>query len=274
MSGLRRGFHGDVRRSLTYPSPCRTLRLTGTDSQPPSCAPPARKRAAAVAKFADFADFLDFAGCFADKSCRHAQPGPSAKRLQPERNRKMRIRNAPALLMIAAVLCFSGCVCTHSSVCGPGVAPGVTACDPCGDCASGTCGHGYLAASAKSSLTCGSGCGDIYWGPWSDCPPDSCDPCGTYACDPCCSPWAPLKGLLHLWGYRYSPACGSCGGCDSCGVAGEMVVPGEYMEGTMMPAPMESYEMLAPPQPDPKSVKAASMKRPVRRVRNTPHLIR
>ena len=179
----------------------------------------------------------------------------------------MLYRNAPAMLMIAAVLCFSGCVCTHSSVCGPGIGSGgcgVEACDPCDACATGTCGHGYLAESAKSCLTCGSGCGEIYWGEWTNSPPDSCDPCGSYGCDPCGSPWAPLKGLMHLWGYRYTPACGTCGGCDTCGASGEMYMPGEYM-----PTEMETYETVQPPLPQPEPTTAASLQRPVRQVTHT-----
>ena len=182
----------------------------------------------------------------------------------------MQIRNAPALVMIAAVLCFSGCVCTHSSVCGPGVGRGVATCDPCGDCATGTCGHGYLAESVKDRLTCGSGCGEVYWGEWTNNPPDSCDPCGGYACDPCCSPWAPFKGLMNLWGYRYTPACGSCGGCDTCGgVSDEIYMEGDYMPAEMEGYEMEGYEMVQPPTPQPEPTKAASLMRPVRQVRHT-----
>ena len=176
----------------------------------------------------------------------------------------MLYRNAPALLIIAAMLCFSGCVCTHSSVCGPGVG----ACDPCGDCAAGTCGHGYLAESAKSCLTCGSGCGEVYWGEWTNSPPDCCDPCG--GCDPCCSPWAPLRGLANLWGYRYAPACGTCGGCDTCGGSGEMYMSEEmYMPGGYMPTEMETYETVQPPVPKPEPTKAASLNRPVRQASHT-----
>ena len=189
----------------------------------------------------------------------------------------MLYRNAPAVLMVAAVLCFSGCVCYPPGYPMAGVGAGA-GCDcgaaPCDDCA--TCGHGPVAEAVEECATCKSGCGEVYWGEWTSDPPDCCDPCdncgnwtgGAHHCRSC-SPWAPFKGLLHLWGYRYVPECGTCGGCETCGEGAEMVMPEGYL-----PAEMETYETLEPPTPQPEPTTAASFQRPVRRVSHTHSLRR
>jgi hypothetical protein len=175
-------------------------------------------------------------------------------------------RLAPALLIAVAALYSSGCVCTHSSLHGPGIGCndcGVAACEPgCG------CGAG-----------CSSGCGEVYWGEWTNHPPDCCDPCDNYGnyvgdacCDPCCTPWSPWRGLLHLWGYRYTPACGvacGCGGCDNWG-GGMYVDEPMYMQGEMsVPVESKGGETLILPQPEPEAAPttAASYKRHVKHAR-------
>ena len=183
-------------------------------------------------------------------------------------------RNAPALLIAVAVLYCSGCACTHSSMYGGGC--GATGCDDCGVAScEPACGCGVE--------TCSSGCGEVYWGEWTNNPPDCCDPCnncgdftgGGGCCDPCCTPWSPFRGLANLWGYRYTPACGvgGYGGCDSCGgVSDGMYMSDEmYMDdGMSMPTNMQGGETIVLPQPEPASAptKAASLRR---RVRNTGH---
>lgn len=79
-----------------------------------------------------------------------------------------------------------------------------------------------LGSRAKNHLTCGSGCGEVYWDEHINEPP-TCDPCG---CDNqwhggCghCKPW--YARLRDLWGYPYVAAnscdSGSYGPCTDCG---------------------------------------------------------
>ena len=136
------------------------------------------------------------------------------------------------------------------------------------------CHHPWLWGHAKSALTCGAGCGDVYWGEWASDPPacgdscdgcdscDSCDSCGTTGCGGCCGFWNPLQGLAHLWGYRYAPAGDGMGydmgydeGCDSCA---ESLEPYD----TVMPGGEEIIEETLPtPKPDVEPSKQASVKR-------------
>ena len=46
----------------------------------------------------------------------------------------------------------------------------------CGVCGGDCVGH-TPATYLKQVLTCGGGCGEIYWGPWISEPPSGCDPC-------------------------------------------------------------------------------------------------
>lgn len=131
--------------------------------------------------------------------------------------------------------------CGNENECGPGGC-GQGDCDSCAcpdDC-------GILPALGRG-LSCGKGCGEIYWGEWYSDPPDCCDPCDD------CGNWTGPHGFCNLGpcqrllaafhGYKYCPnpctgpscggfcnkascatgGCTSCGGggCDSCG-GGEM----------------------------------------------------
>ena len=72
----------------------------------------------------------------------------------------------------------------------------------------GTCNAHSPCQTATSKMTCGSGCGDIYWGEWLSNPPDACDPCdgcGNWVGPRCCPPrwWQQLTcGAPGLWGWR------------------------------------------------------------------------
>ena len=147
----------------------------------------------------------------------------------------------------------------------------------CGECQPGLCHHPWLWAHAKNALTCGAGCGDVYGGEWMSDPPacgDPCDSCGESSCGGCYGCWNPLRGLAHLWGYRYAPVGYSHGyydeGCDSCGESYESVVPEEILEET--PAPEKAEEKLPTPKPDaePETAKQASVKRPGKTVKYVP----
>ncbi len=98
------------------------------------------------------------------------------------------------------------------------------ACETCGTCG-GSC-EGHTPASYMGhQLRCAAGCGEIYWGPWLNNPPDQCDPCddcGDFVGDRCCEPklrqkvWWTLTGQHGL--YAHGKGCAACGGkgCSSC----------------------------------------------------------
>jgi len=188
-------------------------------------------------------------------------------------------RLACGFLFLAGGLLSSGCcVLSHHGACG---AP--AGCDSCGDCGVGyeTCGecqpglchHPWL----WNSLTCGAGCGDVYCGEWMSDPPACgapCGSCGESSCGGCGGCWNPLRGLAHLWGYRY--AAGGCGhgyydgGCDTCADSYETVMPDEMPVETA--APEKAEEKLPTPKPDaePETAKQASLKRPGKTVKYVP----
>ena len=116
--------------------------------------------------------------------------------------------------------------CGDQNECGPG---------GCETCACPTeCG---ILPAMRRCLSCGKGCGEIYWGEWVSDPPDCCDPC-----DQCYGQWTGPHGycnlgpcqrlLAALHGYRYCPkpccdqSCGplcskpACNTCNSCGGQG------------------------------------------------------
>jgi hypothetical protein len=129
--------------------------------------------------------------------------------------------------------------------------PVLGSCGTCGVCG-GTCDGHTPASYIKHRLTCGSGCGEIYWGEWLSDPPEKCDPCddcgnwiGPRICDP--SVWERFaSGWCGFFGFR-SDGCSSCSaapcaicgtGCDgSCGGKGGL-------------SPMDLGPLLVPPPMD------------------------
>lgn len=105
-----------------------------------------------------------------------------------------------ACLVLTATLSFSGCVL---GPCGGG---------NCHDCDGASLhggpvmgGPGQAFRAWRKGLTCGSGCGEVYYDEWSSTPPDCVDPCPEFAGGNC---------------GRVAPACG-CGvrGCrGGCGI--------------------------------------------------------
>ena len=179
---------------------------------------------------------------------------------------------AYGFLILASGLFSSGCCLTRYGACGSGVCGDscVSGCETCGECAPGLWGR------AESALTCEAGCGDVYWGEWASYPPSCGDPwqggCGAATCGDCCGYWNPLRGLAHLWGYRYAPVgygmeydMGYDEGCESCG---------ETYDGYEMLEPVEEVheETLPTPKPDaePETSKQASVRRPVKTVKHVP----
>ncbi len=90
------------------------------------------------------------------------------------------------------------------------------ACDACG---LGPCARvefhraiHHLGLKLKRLLTCGSGCGELYFGEWHSDPPDPHDPCVDLGANsgPCgCGPHPSVP--LSLWGRRFH-----CEGCSEC----------------------------------------------------------
>jgi len=190
-------------------------------------------------------------------------------------------RLACGILLLASGLFASGCCLTNHGVCDAGAgcdSCGVAGYETCGECEPGLCHHPWLWGRATSALTCGAGCGDVYWGEWVSDPPscgDACDSCGDVACGGCGGCWNPLRGLAHLWGYRYAPGGYGMGydmgydeSCEDCGESYDTIMPTELPAD--MPTEEKVEEKLPVPKPDaePETAKQASIKRTSKPVRH------
>ena len=137
------------------------------------------------------------------------------------------------LLVAGSGCCMNRAVCgggTYGAPCGPTAGP--TDCGPCGRPFLGRLPialFGWL----DSRLSCGAGCGPLYWHEWMMDPPDCCDPCddcGEWV-GPVSGPRTPVLTMLDcLFGRRFLPGsvgcgavnCTDCGGgCADCGTAYE-----------------------------------------------------
>ena len=79
---------------------------------------------------------------------------------------------------------------------------------------------GALFRWANGRMSCGSGCGEVYWNEWMIDPPDPCDPCD--ACGEwtgqrdCCEPRRPARNIvMGLFARRYRRD--DCAPCQSAG---------------------------------------------------------
>lgn len=144
-----------------------------------------------------------------------------------------------------------GCCCGPMQ-CGTG-GRFIQGCGGCGDAGCGDCdgtahqGRPYSPLDGlrkfRNSLTCGSGCGETYYGEWSHTPPTA-DPCCADQCDsgprpfaPFC--WQPGRFFASLYGVRNCDgtvtdgSCGCEGECDgSCGGSIGNTYPGYSMSGS------------------------------------------
>lgn len=175
--------------------------------------------------------------------------------------------SAACSAIVLATLFATGCCCIDRPYCptgcNDGFDPVLGSCSGCGSCG-GECGGHTPTQVTRHRLTCGSGCGELYWGEWISTPPDPCDPCdgcGNHIGERCCSPrWWQQLTTCNRWGGRN--ACGDdCGGCSSCGggeaFAGEM----DYgYESHAMPASPNSGQ----PRPATPPGKARSAPQPQR----------
>lgn len=179
--------------------------------------------------------------------------------------------------LLIVVIGLSGCVCMDQryepSACNEQWDKVLGSCDQCGVCG-GSCEGRTPCQSLKHVLSCGAGCGEIYWGEWISDPPDDCDPCdncGNWVGPRCCPP--------TLWQRMF--ASGPCG-CDVCCseeagyteefTEGEMVVGEEVMEGgEVLPqtTPKSNGKIQGQPKPatppQPMRESTASHHTPVRR---------
>jgi len=149
-------------------------------------------------------------------------------------------RIAPACAAAALLMLANGCCCTQPYLCGDAAVCDSAGCDSSG-CTVGCAPKGPLGGCVNRALTCGSGCGEVYWGEWANDPPACSDPCDDYGnwtgeayYAPRCNP---LQGLRHLWGYRYAPA-----GCD--------VACDSYATPEFLPAEEGTEQQLVPPKPE------------------------
>lgn len=129
---------------------------------------------------------------------------------------------ACGLLCAALVASSTGC-CVDRFNCNYGgcTQPDYACWDPCGLYAARECLTYWLLAPLTffQPLFCGGGCGEVYYGPWVNDPPDCCDPC-----DPCGN-WAgpgdspqprTLYGGPWSWHGRYASRRFGPGYCASC----------------------------------------------------------
>lgn len=198
------------------------------------------------------------------------------------------------LLSIALFACLwaSGCCCYEDRVwrcpdggcgllsgrnsdCGDG-----SACNDCGRPLGSCICHPFQAMGRH--LTCGKGCGDVYWDEWHSDPPDPCDPCddcyGNFVGPRCCPlPWHRRTTNMLLGRRCCTMNCnGYCdGGCgpEGCGPGGyegeEVVMSGPATSAPMLapqlapprnvPAPRKAVPRAAAPQPSPTPADEAPM---------------
>jgi len=142
------------------------------------------------------------------------------------------------LLVIVVAMASAGCCCHERRVwqCDDGQCPGqgllsgrfdgCSECSECNQCGQpiSECQCGFC-TRLKRRLTCGEGCGEMYWGDWISDPPAPCDPCDEYSgqfIGPRCCP--PKRTML--FGGRYCD-----GGCPSGNCQCEPgMTPGDYWE--------------------------------------------
>lgn len=160
-------------------------------------------------------------------------------------------RFAPSLVVLTMVSCLLGCHVMETPYVPSGHRGGwdpvFGSCETCGTCG-GTCEGHTPGSYLGHMLTCTSGCGQIYWGPWHNDPPDDCDPCddcGNWVGERCCPPKLHEHLLAGLAGGFACVDCGGKGkGCSTCSKGGGDVIYEHAPHGT------EIHEVL-PPTPDP-----------------------
>lgn len=127
---------------------------------------------------------------------------------------------------VVLALCWlaaGGCCCVNRMNCAGvspdcGMACGVPNGAPCcaARCPTGGKLPGALFRWANGRLTCGSGCGTVYWNEWMMDPPDCCDPCDPCGqCtghESCCEVRRPARNIImSLFARRYRRS-----DCDPC----------------------------------------------------------
>lgn len=157
------------------------------------------------------------------------------------------------VVVLAALCCQLGCACIDQpyqpTACSDGWDPMFGSCDSCGTCAGDCSGHTPI-SYAGHVLTCGSVCGEIYWGEWTSDPPAPCDPCDNHGNWVGPQPCGPAHWETFLAGFAGGRIGGAECGCSECG--GVAVAPtkgGPPIHVLEPPQPKFDLQPPLPPQP-------------------------
>lgn len=131
--------------------------------------------------------------------------------------------------------------------------------DDCSGCMPGMSGN------FRNRITCGKGCGEIYWDEWWSDPPAPCDPCdecsGCFVGRRCCPPsWFRNREAM-LFGGRYceDPCAGGSCPCQGQAEYGDVIEDVPAAVPTQAAAPQPEPE-LAPQQARRASAKTAQLR--------------
>ena len=139
------------------------------------------------------------------------------------------MRTFVLLLIVVGSVVSTGCLAPHR-FCGDGPGCGIADCNHCDDCGPPPipCTPWEHWRQSCGFLTCGSGCGDVYYDEWYSHPPDCQDPCDScnqwVGGDGCkCLPLSRFDGIfagLRGQRFRCDTTCGffdcMAGFCDVC----------------------------------------------------------
>lgn len=165
-----------------------------------------------------------------------------------------------AVVCLWAVGCVSPYTYHPDGNCGPMSLSGRFAADgTCAACSSAVISPESAAGPGemlRRTFTCGSGCGEIYWGEWINDPP-SCDACndhGDWTGTACCPPsrWERLVAGIH--GQQNGPKgnCAECEGMESGDSSG-----GIQIDGLTIDVPPADFGPLPPPAANTEAAPAA-----------------
>ncbi len=163
---------------------------------------------------------------------------------------------AASFIALASCVLLAGCAAPYTyygdGTCGGPISlSGRFADQPtCADCGEMPVTPATAAAPTgmiKRALTCGGGCGEIYWGEWINDPPEPCDACnehGDWMGTRCCPP----SGWSRLWSGIHGQRAGAAR-CDSCSESAGDTSQGVDIDGLAIEVPPAGV-LEAPPEID------------------------